>query len=152
MSPPGPARPDASRSKVLRQRGDFRWRGVRVEPYEATTATRKGTRRIEPAGRRGGSCRCQLRYFEVDPGGHTTLQRHEHEHVVVPQRDRGAVRIGRRTHRLGFGDVACIAPRDAHQFREDADAVEPFGLPCIVDAARDRPRQADGPGARTICG
>ena len=25
---------------------------------------------------------CQLRYFEVAPGGHTTLERHEHAHAV----------------------------------------------------------------------
>ena len=28
---------------------------------------------------------CQWRYFEVGPGGHSTLERHEHVHAVVQQ-------------------------------------------------------------------
>ena len=32
---------------------------------------------------------CELRYFEMAPGGHSTLERHEHTHAVMVLRGHG---------------------------------------------------------------
>jgi ribulose-bisphosphate carboxylase large chain len=79
-----------------------------------------------------------VRYFEVAPGGFTTLERHAHEHVVVVLRGRGEVRLGGDVHALDFGDTVYVAPGEVHQFRNPS-ASEPFGFLCLVDAERDRP-------------
>jgi ribulose-bisphosphate carboxylase large chain len=41
------------------------------------------------SGKRGESQRFHVRYFEIAPGGYSTLEKHEHEHVVIPIRGRG---------------------------------------------------------------
>ncbi len=38
----------------------------------------------------------QLRYFEIAPGGYSTLERHQHTHAVLILRGHGTVRIGTR--------------------------------------------------------
>ena len=36
----------------------------------------------------------EVRYFEVDAGGHTTLEKHEHTHLVIPIKGKGACLVG----------------------------------------------------------
>jgi len=148
---PAPPALLGNHSKVIRHEGDFTWDGVEVEAYKATTETWKGITRRELAGKRGESARFHVRYFELEPGGHSTLEKHEHEHVVIPQRGRGEVQFGCYVYHVGFGDVVYVAPNDPHQFRNPDDATEPFGFLCIVNAERDRPRSVDGLGACFIC-
>jgi quercetin dioxygenase-like cupin family protein len=138
-------------SKVIRHRGAFEWEGIALEAYKATTETWKGITRRELVGKRGESPRFHVRYFELEPGGYSTLEKHEHEHVVVPLRGRGEVQFGCTIYRVGFGDVVYVAPHDAHQFRNFDDAPEPFGFLCIVNAERDVPQAVDGLGACHIC-
>jgi quercetin dioxygenase-like cupin family protein len=78
-----------------------------------------------------------LRYFEIEPGGYTTYERHKHQHVVVALRGQGEVRLGDRWEPVNYGDVVYVAPNEPHQFRASGD--EPFGFFCIVTADRDRP-------------
>ena len=81
---------------------------------------------------------CQLRYFEMDSGGYSTLERHEHMHAVMILRGHGTCLVG--------GDVRDVKPHDLvtipawawHQFR--ASAGEPMGFLCMVNQARDKPQ------------
>lgn len=148
---PSPPPLDGNHSKVIRHHGDFSWEGVPLEPYKATTDTWRGMSRLELVGKRGESPLFHLRYFEIAPGGFSTLERHEHEHVVVPIRGSGEVQFTRFIYRVGFGDVVYIAPGDPHQFRCPDDAEEPLGFLCIVNAERDVPQAADGSGVCYIC-
>lgn len=153
-----PAEPalDGNHSKVIRNTG-FTWTGVPLEEYKDTTDTWRGITRTELSGKRGESQNFHVRYFEIAPGGYSTLEKHEHEHVVIPMRGRGEVQFGCYVYRIGFGDVVYVAPNDPHQFRNpvadvDAEATaEPFGFLCIVNAERDRPEAVDGLGACYIC-
>jgi quercetin dioxygenase-like cupin family protein len=81
---------------------------------------------------------CQLRYFEVAPGGHTTLERHEHAHAVLIERGRGRCLIGDRVYDLAEHDLVHVPPLTWHQFQ--ADASQPLGFLCMVNAERDRPQ------------
>ena len=148
---PAPPALTGNHSKVIRHRGDFTWDGIEVEAYKATTETWKGIMRRELVGKRGESARFHVRYFELEPGGYSTLEKHEHEHVVIPQRGHGEVQFGCYVYRVEFGDVIYVAPNDPHQFRNPDDATEPFGFLCIVNAERDRPQSVDGLGACFIC-
>ncbi len=84
---------------------------------------------------------CQLRYFEVGPGGHTTLERHGHEHAVVIQRGRGRCLVGDRIIELAPHDLVRVPTRTWHQFRAAEDA--PLGFLCMVNSTRDRPELPD---------
>lgn len=149
--------PGGNVSKIIRCASGFAttgalgWQGVPLEAYKLTTETYRGVTRRELVGKRGESPRFHLRYFEVAPGGFTTYERHEHEHVVVALRGRGVVLIGEERHEVGPGDVIYVAPRDPHQFGAPSKADEPFGFLCIVNAERDRPVPVDGFGVCDVC-
>jgi ribulose-bisphosphate carboxylase large chain len=89
-------------------------------------------------GKAGEGTAFHVRYFEIAPGGFSSLEEHGHEHAVVVLRGRGQVQLGEMVHDLGFGDTVYVAPHEVHQFRNPSPD-EPFGFLCMVDAQRDRP-------------
>lgn len=113
------------------------WHGVPSQEYKAAGTHHCGVLRAVLAGGAGEKTSFQLRYFEIAPGGFTTLERHRHEHVVVVLRGAGRVRLGEAWQELGFGDAVYVAPDEAHQLRNDGG--EPFGFLCVVDRQRDPP-------------
>ncbi len=118
------------------------WGGVPVQEYKAAAAHHCGVLRQVLVGDSGEATRFHVRYFEIAPGGFSTLERHTHEHVVVVLRGVGRVRLGEKEHALSFGDTLYVAPNEVHQLRNDGGA-EPFGFLCLVDAERDRPVPMD---------
>ena len=85
---------------------------------------------------------CELRYFEIAPGGHSTLERHEHTHAVMILRGAGRVLVGSELYDVGPHDLVRVAPLTWHQFRTEGDS--PLGFLCLVDAERDRPQRPTG--------
>ena len=126
-----------SRTYVRPQSGDNRWDGVEEMRYKAegTAPFRDITRQVlfqDPA------LACELRYFEMQPGGYSTLERHEHAHAVMIQRGRGRVLVGGRVFDVNEHDLVHIPAMTWHQFRAPDDAA--FGFLCMVNAERDRPQ------------
>jgi quercetin dioxygenase-like cupin family protein len=118
-------------------RGGFRWDGVDLHAYkdEGSAPFKDITRqtlfkRPDMAG--------ELRYFEVAPGGHSTLERHEHVHAVMIICGRGRCLVGGEVRDIGPLDLVSIDPMQWHQFRAAAD--EPLGFLCMVDVDRDKPQ------------
>jgi ribulose-bisphosphate carboxylase large chain len=109
-----------------------------VDEYKQAAEHWQGVARMVLVGGHGEKTRFQVRYFEIAPGGFSSLERHVHEHAVVVLRGRGQVRLGDAVHELNFGDTVYVAPNAPHQFRNPS-AAEPFGFLCVVDAERDRP-------------
>ena len=124
-------------SRVLRWQPGFRWDGAPAGAYKAAADHWCGVARTSLAGERGEQTAFHVRYFEIAPGGFSSLEQHRHEHVVVVLRGHGQVRLGDDVYPLGFGDVVYVAPDEAHQFRNSGG--EPFGFLCVVDARRDTP-------------
>ena len=81
---------------------------------------------------------CELRYFEVGPGGHSTLERHSHVHAVVILRGSGQGLVGETILDLAPYDLVHVPSMTWHQFR--ASREEPLGFLCMVNAERDRPQ------------
>ena len=137
----------ANVSKLFRFLGnegrDFDWAHVPIADYKPTDDSWRGVTRRVFVGETGESPLFHLRYFEIERGGYTTLEAHDHEHAVFVVRGGGQILIGTETRAVGFGDVVYIAPGDPHQFRND-DVSEPFGFLCVVNAERDRPQGAAG--------
>ena len=126
------------RSKVLKAAG-FCWQGVEVREYKADRAPSKDVTRQTLLGEGEGEAALNFitRYFEVQPGGYSTLERHRHPHAVVVIRGRGRVALGEHTYDLAPFDCVYVAPGAVHQFA--ATGAEPLGFLCMVDRVRDRP-------------
>ena len=140
------AAPAPGRSRVVRFDGrGFAWEGVARREYKSADGTWTAVSRQQLVGGAGESCTFHLRYFEVAPGGHTTLERHRHEHVVVVLRGHGEVELAGRREPLAFGDLVWVAPHEPHRFRNAGS--DPFGFLCTVDAERDRPEPLAEPAA-----
>ena len=135
------------RSKVLKCAG-FRWHAVEVREYKAPGAPFKGVTRQTLLGEGRGEEPFNFitRYFEIQPGGYSTLERHQHPHAVVVLRGAGRVILGERTHEVAPFDCVYVAPGVYHQFQ--ATSAEPLGFLCMVDRERDRPEVAgaEAPG------
>lgn len=113
------------------------WDGVPVRQYKEAAEHHCGVSRSVLVGEGGERTSFQVRYFEIAPGGYSTLERHEHEHVVIVLRGRGQVRLGQAWHDVGGHDAVYVAPHEVHQLRNVGE--EAFGFLCLVDAKRDRP-------------
>ena len=121
---------------LARHTGNCTWESVPVLAYKEEGGRFKDvTRQVLFDGAAG--LPCQLRYFEVAPGGHSSLEHHEHVHCVMILRGEGDVLIGDAVHRVGEKDVLTIPAHHWHQFR--ATGGVPLGFLCIVASERDRP-------------
>ena len=113
----------------------YHWQGVSVLNYkEDATLFRRVTRQILFEG--DSRLPVQLRYFEVGTGGHTTLERHEHVHLVWISRGQGRVYRGGAITDVAQGDVLTIPTQTWHQFQA---LDEPLGFHCLVALDRDKP-------------
>src|SRR5215510_4512221 len=115
----------------------YRWENVEVRPYKEDERAlfRAVTRQIlfsDP------DMQGELRYFDIAPGGFSTLERHEHMHAVVILRGRGQCLIGHAVKDVAAHDLVTVPPWTWHQFRAAADA--PLGFLCLVNTARHKPQ------------
>ena len=120
-----------------RAHDDYRWDAVAELPYKEDDRAlfRAITRQVLFSDTALAS---ELRYFEVAPGGFSTLERHEHMHAVLILRGRGHCLVGRDVKALATRDLVTVPPMTWHQFR--ATSGEPLGFLCMVDARRDKPQ------------
>lgn len=129
----------ANPSKVIRCR-DYRWQGVELKAYKQEPALYRDLTRQVLLGEGPGEEALQFitRYFEVLPGGYSTLEMHQHPHAVIVLRGTGQVVLGEAIHSIAPFDCVYVAPGTKHQFR--AIGGEPLGFVCVVDRVRDRPQ------------
>lgn len=118
------------------------WEGVEVTGYSAE-ATGTGVARHTIVGSRKNDPsepgpKMELRYFEVQPGAASRLEKHEHEHYVVVRTGLGYAVIGDAVTELNPNDVVYVGPLELHQFVNRGDT--PFGFYCFVDSCRDFPQ------------
>ncbi len=116
--------------------GGFRWDGVDLHAYKA-----EGSAPFQDISRqtlfKGDHLAGELRYFEIAPDGHSTLERHQHAHAVMILRGRGRCLVGSEVRTVAPFDLVSVPPMIWHQFRADG---EPLGFLCMVDRERDRPQ------------
>ncbi len=130
-------------SKVMAAR-DYRW-PVALRPYKEGGELYRDVSRQTLLGEGEGeeALTFVTRYFEIAPGGFSTLEHHQHPHSVVILRGRGSVQLGERRFAIAVADCVYVAPGEVHQFR--ADQGEALGFLCIVDRDRDRPVPVETP-------
>ena len=130
--------PPAFLTSLLREsQPDFRWNGVEHAPYkEDGAAPFKAISRQTLF--KEAALGCELRYFEMDAAGYSTLERHEHMHAVMILRGHGKCLLGDTVRDVKPHDLITIPAWTWHQFR--ATAGEPMGFLCMVNHDRDCPQ------------
>ena len=114
----------------------FRWEGIEPHIYKEDPSVFAGvTKQI--LFENEGDLPIQFRYFEVEPGGRTSLEHHAHMHMVVIFRGSGHALLGNEICEVAAGDLITIPGWDFHQFK--ADKGETLGFFCLVAAERDKP-------------
>ena len=116
--------------------GGYRWEGVAYQPYK-----QDGSAPFKDISRQtlfhDDTLGCELRYFEMDAAGYSTLERHEHAHAVMILRGHGQCLLGEEVRDVKPHDLITIPAWTWHQFR--ATDREPMGFLCMVNMQRDRP-------------
>ena len=122
----------------IRHLGDYTWEDVRRLAYKEEQGThfKQVTRQVLSEG--SPELFAELRYFEVAAGGHSTLEKHEHIHLVVIGRGAGHCLVSDEVFAVKALDAVVIPSLTWHQFR--ATGTEPLGFFCVVARDRDRPR------------
>ena len=113
---------------------ELRWQDVPVRAYGPENSGADRATRQTLIGPDENSPNFHMRYFAVQPGGHTSLDQHPHEHGVYILHGRANLRAGGEEHELNPGDVVYIPGNEVHQFFTIGE--EPFGFLCVVPAKR----------------
>jgi quercetin dioxygenase-like cupin family protein len=124
----------------------FRWEGVAPRAYKDDPGTARGmawqglTRTTLVRAPEAGVS-FEVRYFEIAPGGFSSLEKHAHVHVVFAARGSGRALIGDQVVELSPLDLVETPPFAPHRWVNAGD--EPFGFICTVEGERDRPQPLD---------
>lgn len=140
-----PEQPDSTADVVVRRTtAPGRWEQVVVMPYKdpGQAPFRAISRQLLFAD---ADLAAELRYFEIAPGGHSTLERHRHRHAVLVLHGCGRCLVGGQIHDITEHDLVSIGADAWHQFRADRGTT--LGFLCLVNRDRDRPQL---PGAADL--
>ena len=141
-----PTKPAAD-AVVRRALAPGRWEQVAVMPYKdaGQAPFRDISRQLLFAE---ADLAAELRYFEIDAGGYSTLERHRHRHAVLVLHGRGRCLVGDRIHDIAEHDLVSIGADTWHQFRADRGSA--LGFLCLVNRERDRPQLPEAADLATL--
>jgi ribulose-bisphosphate carboxylase large chain len=123
---------------LLKHFGEYHWQHRTDRVYKGGGELPfAGVRRVELVGKNGEIADFDLRFFELEPGGYTSLEKHLHTHVIIFTHGEGEVRVGGAVYQVGANDIAYVPPLQVHQIRNLG--ASSMGFYCIVDHERDRP-------------
>ena len=126
---------------MIRHSSNYTWDGIDIHPYKEDGTHFKSIHR-QTIFKGEGDLPVEFRYFEIAAGGHSTLERHQHTHLVMVIQGCGQVLVGDQITDIGMHDVVRVGPLTWHQFR--ATKGEKLGFLCLVSPDRDKP-QRPGP-------
>ena len=95
---------------LIKSRKDYTWDGVDILHYkqEAGTHFDKITRQVLFGGR--DDLDAALRYFQLEPGGYSTLEKHRHVHCVLIIRGTGKCLAEGKVESVSAFDLVEIPP------------------------------------------
>ncbi len=132
-------------ARIPFDRREFRWHGVEPGAYKQEAGERgmgfRGIARHRLADPAALAAQFELRYFELEPAGYSSLEKHQHAHFVIALRGAGLALVGTEVLELRPFDAVQVPPLTPHRWLNRG--TQPFGFLCPVDATRDRPRPLD---------
>jgi quercetin dioxygenase-like cupin family protein len=124
-------------SKIIKSSG-YTWENVDKKEYKTDTQNFKDIHRYTLLTDENPGLKIETRYFEIQPGGYSSLEQHTHTHSVIIIRGSGSIILDNELQKVAVHDVVYISPETIHQFH--ADNGEPLGFICVVSSDRDRPK------------
>lgn len=129
--------------KIAFDVAEFRWRGIDPQVYKFALGDERGmgwrgVTRFTMGRPPAAPSRVELRYFELAPGGYSSLEKHTHAHLIVALRGKGKALVGSEVFDLDPFDLVYVPPGTPHRWMSHGS--EPFGFLCPVDAERDMPQ------------
>lgn len=138
------------KEQVLFKFNDFNWDGIKKIDYKPPgdgPVTFNETTR-QNLVEHGANTDFHLRYFECAKDGFSTLEKHEHVHVVVILRGHGKVIVQDEIYDVEPMDLIVIPQNAFHQLINVGDV--PFGFFCTVNAERDKFQQLTSEDIETL--
>jgi len=126
----------SSKSTVIKANRDG-WESIERKVYKESGSGFKSVSRFSLLTDEFPELNSHTRYFEIDPGGYSSLEMHRHPHSVIILKGAGSVILDNEINDVNEHDIIFIAPNTIHQFQ--ADKGEKLGFLCIVDRYRDKP-------------
>lgn len=123
-------------SRVIKSK-NYQWESAERKVYKTDTENFRDIHRYSLLGEAEKDLNFQTRYFEIQPGGYSSLEKHRHPHSVIIIRGKGSVILDNQITEIQLHDVVYISPDTIHQFH--ADKNETLGFICVVDRYRDKP-------------
>ncbi len=138
-----PQAPEISAGRLAFDPRAFRWPDVPPQVYKFAVGDARGMGwrgvvRVTLAGPPHVPAAFELRYFEISPGGYSSLEKHRHPHLILVLRGRGRALVADRVYDLQPFDLLRVPPGVPHRWINESDG--PFGFLCPVDADRDPPQ------------
>jgi len=115
--------------KFIGKPDDYRWENVTVREYGDEF---EGVTRQIFVGPDEDSNNFHMRYFRLEPGTHSNLERHAHEHGVIILHGQARVQLNDKFVDVVQNDTIFIAGNDLHQFVVTGD--QPLGFLCVIKA------------------
>ncbi len=106
----------------------FEWNGV--EGLHLTDEGLKSVSKHILIGENEDAPHFIMRYFHLEPGGHSKLEHHPQEHEVIILHGAGEVQIGDQIHTVAPFDALFIEGNELHQFR--ALETQDLGFICVI--------------------
>ena len=113
--------------KYCGQPGNYQWEGVPVRKYNDEF---EGVTKQVVIGPDDRAPHFVIRYFHLEPGTHSNLERHPHDHGVVVMHGNARVQINEEFYEVGPLDAIYISGGDLHQFTVIGN--EPLGFMCVI--------------------
>ncbi|MFC1595879.1 cupin domain-containing protein [Candidatus Margulisiibacteriota bacterium] len=123
---------------LIKFKQNFRWFRVPLKQYKPDGTTFKDITRQTILDEDLPGLNFSPRYFEIKAGGYSSLEKHQHVHVVFVLRGKGRVLLGAEVKEVAPFDCLYIPPDTWHQFQPLGKKT--LGLLCFVDKDRDRPQ------------
>jgi quercetin dioxygenase-like cupin family protein len=106
----------------------YEWQGVEPRKYDDHELAGVVMRIL--IGKEDGATNFVMRYFQIEPGGHSRLERHPHDHGVIILHGKAKVQLNDETVELGPLDVVHVAGNDLHQFSNIGEDL--LGFICVI--------------------
>lgn len=113
--------------KYIGKQGNYQWEGVPIRKYRDEF---EGVNKQIVIGLDDQAPNFEIRYFNLEPGTHSNLERHPHDHGVVVMHGSARVQINDDFYKVNALDAIYISGEDLHQFTVLGN--EPLGFICVI--------------------
>ena len=108
---------------------EYEWEGVIPERYDAKAF--KGVVKRVLVGPNDDAFNYVIRYFQLEPGSSSRLEKHAHDHGVVILNGEAKVQLNEEFITLRAMDSVYVAGNDLHQFTNIGE--KSLGFICVIE-------------------